>query len=526
MPKNDQDQTNDMLTGQDWSHFVGASQNKGKVTVMPLNRTIQPLNGGAEQPNPPVNLSGPHLVYNDDFNIKFVTSGLNKGDAIRLYGAVPIIYDEWRLEPASVEVRNDGSNYKVSLWDGSGKDPTSIQKFSLKEIPKELRFEKSGDRLLMMADNKLVFEINAKPLLRSGKIWFGLSAQETEFRLKQLSVSSHPGAVKVERGLNSSAQKSSSYARIKLGAAVSLNPLLTDQKYRDVAQNQFSIWTPENELKAQFIHPSQNNYSFQEADLLVDTAITNNIAIHGHALVFGEANPPWIRSAPDSEKRSIMIDHINTVVTHYKGKIQEWDVVNEPLSDEDEDYQAGGNGLRQNLWYKAIGPEYIAIALKTAYAANPQAKLYINDFGLEQDGPRWQAMLKLIDSLQSQGVPIDGVGFEAHIHESADRVNAGVLSRHMQELAKRGLSARISEIDVYGDDGTAKQAKDYTTVLEACLSRSNCVAYSTWGITDKYGSTTDYKSYPPDFGNDLLWDSSIQPKPAYWQISKMLKTGQ
>jgi endo-1,4-beta-xylanase len=87
----------------------------------------------------------------------------------------------------------------------------------------------------------------------------------------------------------------------------------------------------------------------------------------------------------------------------------------------------------------------------------------------------------------------------------------------------RGLNVRISEIDVFGEEGTAKQAADYTTVLNVCLSRPNCVAYSTWGISDKYGSTTVYDSYPPIYGNDLFWDSAFNPKPAYQQVSKILK---
>lgn len=524
LPKNESTQTIDLIGGYDWSHFAGAKQTEHGLTISPLTRTIQAQDNANEWANPPVNLAGPSLKYTDDFKIDVTTDGLNIGNSIRLYGGVPIVYDEWRLEPASIDIKNEGEYLKVSLWDGESSNADSVKEYSISAAPKNLRFEKSNNLLTLVADGNYIFGVDAKPVFRSGKLWFGVSiGSSRSLLIKSMSVSSKPGVVSVHEGLNTTAQTPFSAGRIKFGAAVSLNPLLTDEKYRELALNNFNIWTPENELKTQFIHPNQNIYSFNEADLLVDTAINNNIAVHGHALVFGEANPPWIRTAPDSQKQAIMIDHINNVMSHYKGRIKGWDVINEPLSDEEGAYGNGDNGLRKHLWYQALGPEYISTALKAARAADPEAKLFINDYGLEADGQRWQALLKLVDSLQAQDVPLDGIGFEAHIHESSDRVNREVLSKHMRDLARRGLSVRISEIDVFGEEGTTKQATDYTSVLIACMGQPNCVAYSTWGISDKYGSTTEYESYPPIYGNDLLWDSAFKPKPAYQEVLKILE---
>jgi len=527
--KNSPVQTTDLISGYDWSHFAGASQTQKDIKISPLNRTILAINGSKELANPSVNLYGPAVQFNSNFKIEAGTNGLKNGDSIRVYGGVPIIYDEWRFEPPSIEVGVNGNNLKLRYWNGKKSTPIYVKEFKIKNgSVRNLVINNNGDSLRIEADGTFVASFNAHALIKQGKMRFGFSVASgnKELVISKLKITSKKGSLKVSSGLQNLATKSISSGRIKFGSAIALNPLLTDKKYRDLALNQFNIWTPENELKAQFIHPAQDTYSFTEADVLVDTALKNNIAIHGHALVFGEANPKWMRTASKIDKRQIIKDHITTVMTHYKGKINEWDVINEPLSDEDADYRNNGDGLRRHIWYEAMGKDYIAIALRTAKITDNEAKLYINDYGLESDGQRWDAMIKLIDTLQAQGVPLDGVGFEAHIHEHADRVDSAVLARHIQELAKRGLSVRISEIDVFGDDGEYKQAKDYSTALKTCLSQANCVAYSTWGITDKYGSTTNSESYPPDYGNDLLWDSSYNPKAAYKQIRAVLSTSQ
>ena len=526
LPKSKELQTIDLISTYDWTHFAGASSVNEGIDVSPLNRTIVGLDGN-DRPNSSVNLAGPSIVFTGDFSIDAKTSSFVNGAAIRLYGGVPIIYDEWRYEQPSIEIKNEGSFIKVSLWDGTDSSPSKVQEYKSPNNLKTLQINKSDDDISFSGDGETIFNINAKGVLAPGKLWLGVSATEDlGFKISSLELQAESGTVQVRKGLSSPAKNPISSGHINFGAAVALNPLLTDENYRSLALNQFNLWTPENELKAQFIHPAANTYSFNEADLMVDTALKNNIAIHGHALVFGEANPQWMRTAPDTQKQQIMTDHIEKVTTHYKDKIKEWDVVNEPLSDEESDYLAGGNGLRKNIWYQAMGKEYIATALQAARVTDNDSKLYINDYGLESDGPRWDAMLRLIDDLQAHNVSLNGIGFESHIHETSDEVDPKVLALHMQELAKRGLSVRISEIDVYGDNGTSKQALQYSSVLSTCISQPNCAAYSTWGVSDKYASTTEYDSYPLEYGNDLLWDSSFNSKPAYKSIRKIMNNAQ
>jgi len=170
----------------------------------------------------------------------------------------------------------------------------------------------------------------------------------------------------------------------------------------------------------------------------------------------------------------------------------------------------------------AMGESFIAEALKTARAADPNAKLFINEFGLEEDGERWNTFISLLKRLQAAGVPIDGVGFQSHVYESTDHIDSTVLKKHMDQLKAMNIQSRVSEIDVHGEDA-AVQAQQYQAVMNACRQSLGCTSFSTWGLNDKYGSTTSDHTYPPEFGNDLLWDYKFQPKAAVGALLSALK---
>jgi endo-1,4-beta-xylanase len=309
---------------------------------------------------------------------------------------------------------------------------------------------------------------------------------------------------------------------LPIGAAVANYALFSDPGYRKIVASQFNMLVPENELKAQFVHPQDGIYDFTEADSLVDFAISNNIQVHGHNLVFSEANPHWMQNAPPTDRQAIMTDHITTLVKHFGSKINEWDVVDEPLSDNDNNY-LDTRDLRKNIWNDAMGESYIDIAFKTAHAANPSAKLYVNEYGIETDGERWNEFLALLKRLQARGVPINGVGFQAHVHEAADEINQATLQAHIKELQDMGLDSRISEMDVYGDD-LSNQSKQYQEGLKACLAEPACKSFTMWGVTDRYGSTTNLHTYPLEYGNDLVWDTNLRSKPAYASLLEALRT--
>ncbi|HSX44980.1 MAG TPA: endo-1,4-beta-xylanase [Candidatus Saccharimonadales bacterium] len=522
-----------LLANQAWSKVAGASFNNEGVKITPLDRAIVNQDGSDNQLNPPVNVSGTHLRVRGDFRMQLVSHNApSSTGSLRLYGQVPVIYDEWRYETPSVEIKQSTNSIEISIWDGTDDQPVYQQSYPINIANNNTLFiNHLSNRIIISAKNHIIATMKDRAIFNSGEIWFGTDAAvgSTGWTIKSLTAGSlNNGQVALAKPLSNGSKHSSNdlnilSKRLPIGAAVSLYPLMTNQSYRELALNQFSTWTTENDLKPQFIHPQPNTYSFNDADQLVDTALANGIRVHGHTLVFGEANPKWMQNTLLDKRQQVMIDHITQVVNHFKGKITEWDVINEPLSDNDSDYGLGKTGLRHHIWWQAMGPNYIDIALRTAHAVDPTAKLYINDYALEVDGDRWDAMIQLLQGLKQRGVPLDGVGFESHIHESRDLEDKVTIIRHMHQLAQMGLSVRISEVDAYGDD-LASQTQQYQAVLEACLVSSNCTSYTTWGISDAYGSTTNLHVYPLDYGNDLLWDSSFQPKPAVGVLQNELKT--
>jgi len=520
----------------DWGSVPGATITDTGVQVIGVGRAIVNQDGTSNQTNPPIDINGPHAQVTGDFGVTASLKNAVSGGAVfTVYGASPVIYDEWRHEAPTIRMEVTKTGITVKVWKGTSDNPSAPQTFAAKTAEDmDLTLQRAGGQLIILVNGTEAGRIKDQSIFKSNQLWFGVDGQSLtqSWTLSNLQVVPLNGsAITAVAPLPLTAPHDASDAfrnllaaksTTKIGSAIALYPLISDPNYRTLAIGQFSMWTPENEMKPQFLHPQPNVYTFGEADLVVDTALANGIAIHGHTLVFGEANPKWMEDTPAAQRQQVMTDHITTVVNHFKGKVADWDVVNEPLADYD-DFEAGSKELRNHIWYQAMGEKYIDVALKTAHAADPNAKLYINEFGLEEDGERWDAMVGLLQRLQLRGVPIDGVGFQSHVYESGDEINKTVLAAHIAQLAKMGLSARVSELDVHGDDPTL-QANQYKDVLSACLSQATCTAYSTWGFTDRYGSTTEYHAYPFEYGDDLMWDSGLRPKQAQAAVLSFLKT--
>jgi endo-1,4-beta-xylanase len=181
------------------------------------------------------------------------------------------------------------------------------------------------------------------------------------------------------------------------GAA--LDPGALDEKpYRDLAATQLTSVTPENAMKWESVEPLRGQFRWRNADAVVAFAKANGQRLRGHTLVWHSQLPLWLingRFSPD-ELKSLMVAHIATEAGRYRGAVTAWDVVNEPFADD--------GGWRKSIWYDAMGSDYVAIALRAARAADPDAKLYINDCGVETDGPKMRALHDLVASLKRDGV--------------------------------------------------------------------------------------------------------------------------
>ena len=307
---------------------------------------------------------------------------------------------------------------------------------------------------------------------------------------------------------------------ILLGAAVNMDALQHDPNYASVLAHEFDVVTPENVMKFDAVHPEQNTYTFAQADALVAFAKAHGMQIRGHNLVWYNALPKWITTGTFTHDQllSILKDHIFTVVSHYRGQVNMWDVVNEAINT--------NGSMRDSLWYRVIGPDYLDLAFRWAHEANPQAHLFYNDYGAEGLNPKSDAIYTLVKGMLQRGVPIYGVGLQMHTSIVNAPVEQDVIT-NMQRLAALGLKVQITEMDVQIQGDTrpmaqrlTAQAQVYHDMLHTCLVVQSCEAFVMWGFTDRYTWITFATKH---VDAPLIFDTNYRPKPAYTAILQELR---
>jgi len=349
-----------------------------------------------------------------------------------------------------------------------------------------------------------------------------------------------------------------------------------NEAYQQSIRTQYDIVTPENCMKPQPIHPSEDTYNFKTADAMVEWCQKNGLKVWGHTLAWHSQTPQWffqekdtaskkettpaattepamapsangqrpnmggfggrnMNTGPQASREVVLArlkSHIMTVVGRYKGRIIGWDVFNESIAD-------GGDGSTENLrtfsWYKAVGPDVLTLAFKWAHEADPKAKLYYNDYNIEQGavenkGKHASSML-LLKRLIAEGAPITGVGIQGHWHLDT---NLADVEKAIEDYASLGLKVSITELDVTatGDNSGAfsvaqgsrtipaenyqKQAEVYKKLFEIFLRHSKVIERVTfWGLSD----TRSWRR-----GQDaLLFDGQLNPKPAYKAVIEAAK---
>jgi endo-1,4-beta-xylanase len=218
-----------------------------------------------------------------------------------------------------------------------------------------------------------------------------------------------------------------------------------------------------------------------------------------------------------------LLDHITTVVNHFGSKVYAWDVVNEAFNDD--------GSMRDSIWYNqpgigfaGSGTPYIEQALQWAHAANPNAKLFYNDYDAETINQKSDAIYAMAKDFKKRGVPLDGIGFQTHVTLNFDNPEKlASYAKNLKRFAKLGLDLHITEMDIRLNDSSTtslnRQAKLYAEITELCLQQKHCKMLQTWGFTDKH-------SWIPGFfpGMDwgLMWDANYQKKPAYSAVEDAL----
>ncbi|HEX5403605.1 MAG TPA: endo-1,4-beta-xylanase [Pseudonocardiaceae bacterium] len=289
------------------------------------------------------------------------------------------------------------------------------------------------------------------------------------------------------------------------GTALTVGDLASSGEI-SVAGAQFDMVTPANEMKWDTTEPSNGSYNFGPGDQIVAFAQAHGMRVRGHNLVWQSQLPSWVSSLPLNQVQGAMEAHITTEATHYRGKVYAWDVVNEPFNED--------GTLRQDVFDNAMGTGYIADALRTAHAADPNAKLYLNDFNIEGENTKSNAMFNLAQQLLSQGVPLNGIGLESHF--ILGQVPS-TMRANMQRFAALGLDVAVTELDdriqlPASSANLQQQATDFGNVVANCLAVSRCVGVTQWGVDDAH-------SWIPGtfagFGAATMYDNNDQPKAAY-----------
>ncbi|KAF2427247.1 structural studies On the mobility in the active site of the Thermoascus Aurantiacus xylanase I [Tothia fuscella] len=246
--------------------------------------------------------------------------------------------------------------------------------------------------------------------------------------------------------------------------------LLKEEKNAAIIAAAFGAVTPENSMKWDSLEPKINAFQWAWPDYLVQWAGNHSQIVRGHTFVWHSQLPDWVKNIKDkAELTTVMKRHINTAMGRYKGKIYAWDVVNEMFKD--------GNGeLRDSVWSKTYGDGFVKIAFETARAADSKAKLYINDFNLDQlNNAKTQKMISKVKEWRAAGIPIDGIGSQAHL-KPGQAAGFGA--------ALKGLCAVVPECAITELDIEGAKAEEYATVAKACLDIKNCVGITVWGLRD------------------------------------------
>lgn len=285
--------------------------------------------------------------------------------------------------------------------------------------------------------------------------------------------------------------------------------------YAAIAGTQFNSATPGNEMKWDAVESTRGTYNWTGGDNLVSFAQAHGMQVRGHTLVWHSQLPGWLTSGTFTadELHALMIKHVTDEVTHFKGKITHWDVVNEPFNED--------GTFRANLWYNQLGSSYIADALRAARAADPAAKLYINDYNTDGTGAKSDGMYNLAKSLLAQGVPLDGIGFQGHLIVGSV---PSTVQANLQRFADLGLDVAVTELDIRmvlpaTDAKLAQQKADFKSVVGACVAVTRCVGVTVWGLTDATSWIPDVFSGQ---GAATPYDENYQPKPAFYGIAEAL----
>ena len=318
----------------------------------------------------------------------------------------------------------------------------------------------------------------------------------------------------------------------RIGTAISMwkndltNPSLGETQETGT---QFSMLVAENEMKFDALRPSRNEFNYGAADNLVNFALEHNMTVRGHCLAWHSQVAAWVSSDGKKNDRNwsrdealkILEEHITQVMTHFRGRVTEWDVVNECLDDDQTTVRTNPDGYdlrRESVWTRAVGEGFIDSAFVYAHRADPDAKLYLNDYGVELQGKaKSAAFYNLALRLKQSGIPLDGVGLQCHF--SVGDVDSVKLAATFEKFAEAGLNCIVTELDMgipsTSEEQLLEQARNYRVVTDIVLNSSNSPHMVIWGLKDNNSWR--------EASSPLLYNAGLGRKPAWYAVRSALR---
>ncbi|KAH8912531.1 glycoside hydrolase [Coniochaeta sp. PMI_546] len=308
--------------------------------------------------------------------------------------------------------------------------------------------------------------------------------------------------------LNQLAQKA---GKLYFGTATDTGEL-TNTEYVSVLTNtkEFGQLTPANGQKWQFVEPQNGVFNFTEGEIVSNLAAKDKQLLRCHNLVWHSQLAPWVTATTwDKANLTAMLrDHVYREASHWKGQCYAWDVVNEGLN-EDGTY-------RSDVFYDTLGDEYFKIAFEEAARADPDAKLYYNDYNIESPGPKSEGAKRIVKLIQDAGLRIDGVGLQSHfIVGSTPTIDQQI--SNMKGFTDLGVDVAITELDIRLQlpataQNLAQQSADYRTSVGACMQVKRCVGVTVWDFYDPFSWVP---SVFTGYGDATLWFANFTKHPAY-----------
>ena len=300
--------------------------------------------------------------------------------------------------------------------------------------------------------------------------------------------------------------------------------------YEQIHKTQFNIVVAEHEMKFDATEPNEGQFNYNNGDKMVKYAKANGMRVRGHALAWHSQVPGWVSQKYGKNKKEllrVLKNHIEKVVGHWKGQIDEWDVVNEAISNNEPQWRT------YSVWYEGIGPEFIDSAFVWAHAVDPDAELCYNDYNLEQGiNPKAKAgfLLEQVKRWVANGIPIHCVGSQTHVEDTTtDKHFIGSpdsLRSLAKELAKLNVKLKITELDIGFKSGInvsksdlERQGQTFRQYLDIVLEEPNADTYLIWGVSDKWSWLSGLNRQ-----KGLIYDDNLNPKPAFDSIMVRLQT--